>query len=218
MMSDQGQMDNDDFLGRLADRDEEAWAHLIDGWDNMLKGIIHSTLLRYNFSFDRADGRVEDIAQDTWVVLYNKFNEMQFENLRHIFGWLKGVQENIIRNLIRKGKEKEAYIYDMDESGETLSEGTDRRPTEVAVVTAISRTQQQSQFYAALAQVVEEAQDPIDQQIIVLYMMKHEKSSHIAELLDVERNTVYRVVERAKRKIIRYLQAEALFTAPRNLD
>lgn len=208
-------MDNDEFLARLAERDELAWEQLIDGWDNMLKGIIASTLLRYNFSFDRADGRVEDIAQETWIVLYNKFNEMQFENLRHMFGWLKGVQENVIRNLVRKGQENETYLYDIDESGEILSEGIDRRPTEVAVVTAIARTQMQSQFMAALTQVVEEAQDPIDQQIIVLYMTKHEKSSRIAELLQVERNTVYRVVERAKRKLIRYLQAEALFTTPR---
>lgn len=218
-MSNLEPLDNsEEFLGRLANREEEAWAQLIDGWDPMLKGIIHSTLLRYNFSYDRADARVEDIAQETWIVLYNKFNEMQFENLRHIFGWLKGVQENVIRNIVRKGKEKEAYIYDMDESGETLPEGTDRRPTEATVVSSILRSQREAQFYAALAQVVEEAQDATEQQIIALYMTKHEKSSHIAEKLNVERNTVYRVVERAKRKMIRYLQAEALFTTPRNLD
>lgn len=211
-------LDNDEFLSRLANRDEDAWDDLITGWNTMLKGVIASTLLKYNFSFDRTDGRVEDIAQETWIVLYNKFTEVNFENMGHIFSWLKGVQENVIRNMICKGKEKESYIYDLDNSGEMLSEGIDRRPTEVAVVTTISRTQMKNQFTAALTQVVEEEDDPANQQIIVLYMTMQEKSANIAEMLGVERKTVYRVVERAKRKIIRYLQAEALFSKPRNLE
>lgn len=98
-------LDDQRFIERLKQMDEEAWQDMIDVYTLSLHRDVVASLRKRGLPADYA----EDITQETWLVAVQKISEFVCDGPDKFYRWVRAISLNHVRNLWRKQRKTVSF-------------------------------------------------------------------------------------------------------------
>ncbi len=159
------------------DGDSEAYSELYDRYARLVRVICYDTTGEYSQS--------QDLAQEVFVRAYQKLNKLN--DPEKFGGWLVSISRNICREF-RRGKFRDRHVL----------VGLD--PPESEIQTNKRENNQISDLHEALGQLNEE-----ERMALQIYYLEDHDVKKTQELLGISRSGLYRLLEKAKDKVQKFL-------------
>ena len=193
-----------EFVARLVGKEAEAWKFFVDTYRPRLREAIRKSLSKHRLAPDAQD----DIEQKTWMTVFTKIHRFQPKHKDSLFHWLVSIQYNHIRNLNREP--------DPIEIEESLVESEGELPASLHTDFSVNpeahllRDEKRREFMQAFDTAIQTL-TPREQEIVVLRLIKKKDVETVAQLYNLQPQTIYQMTSTIKRKLRNYLLASELF-------
>lgn len=191
------------WIEQLKLMNQDAWVHLLNRFQIMLREFIRNKLITAGFSGD--DSACEDIQQQTWNTAIEKIHLFRWMSEIQLYCWLRNIARNHVRNLTQKkapvhsfeafedDAKLDAFLNQHDlyeDSPESEQELLDR-------VTALD---------AAMREL-----SARDREIVMRRFVEQEKPAQLAREYNMDVLAIYKVIDRAKNTIEHNMNLRGFF-------
>lgn len=170
-------MNDEEMAKKLKSHDEKAFEKIIDKYTNYVAAIVFNIVGERLAKLD-----IEEITSDTFITLWRNSDKIREDSLK---AYIVCIAKSRAKDRLRREEKGEVYnIDDFDEA-----DGT-----------AIDSDYEKQEICTALKQEVDKLEDP-DKEIIIRYYYFYQKTSQIAELLNLNLETVKTKLKRSRQKL-----------------
>lgn len=181
-------MDNIRLAKRLKKHDEKALEEIIARFTPLVASIIH------NISNSRLSiSDIEEAVADTFISLWNNAESFQSENLK---GYLCSIAKNKAKNKLRDLKS--IQLVDIED-------------TVILDDFSVSEDIENKEVNAELYNAINEIKEP-DREIIIRHYYYYQSVYKIAEIMNINAETVKSKIRRARVKLKEYLEERSYKT------
>ena len=162
------------------DGDKSAYGELYDRYARLIRVICHDTTGDFS--------QAEDLGQEVFIRAYQKLETLQ--DPEKFGGWLVSIGRNICREF-RRGKFRDRHVL------------VGLEPPEAEIKSEKQGIDLVPELKEALKKLNEQ-----ERMALHIYYMEGQDVKKTQELLGVSRSGLYRLLEKAKKKVAKFIEAE----------